>query len=713
MKFASAQNNLSSGELSPRLEGRNDIKEYFNGAAILQNFIPSREGGIKRRPGTRYLNTPTYNSGGLYGFIVDKKLSYLIQLSAISTSQLNCSIYKLAFSGSPSLTLVMTTTKSFAVGTFQDLDVNKFNVAQANNVMILTHVSGKVVPMVISRITDTYFTFQAYWNAVQNAGYSTFLASPYTSFNSTPTTMSYGGGVLTSTTDIFVSALLGATLKLRSGSSDQLFSITNILDAKNAVATEIVGAGSATYAPTREWAFESWNPVYGYPRSVAIFQERVCFGGTDYEPHTIWFGVAGNLWIIMNTKLLQDVSSDVSGLGYYGAWVASDAFQRTLSANRVNNIQWMTSDRHLQVGTASAEHAVSKIDGLFDDSHAQHTTLTFYGSNDSAAIPVGHSTVFVSGDGKSVRELSYSEENGSNVSRIVSSLAEHLTYHLIDEDTQSIYGTEITKLVHQASRGTVWCLTNNNSLVGFVLERSSETLAWHKHVIGGAGVSVLSIAITPDDQGDFDTLFMLVSRTINGSSVTHIEMLGDDFRATKMYGHYNAAGRNYPIYMDSMVLAAYVSPNNFTVAHLVGEVVVVVVKGINEGIQTAGVGGAIAVADATAGAGDVVVGLPYKSILKSMKIQEGSRIGDPQVLIKRIDTLLLTIENSKTCKVGSHVGNTETRILKDLDNVNLYDGEDTVLVDSSPDEEQRFYIETDSPFPLNISSIGIRGETQE
>jgi hypothetical protein len=48
-------NSFVSGEISPELYGRHDLKAYFNGAALLENFIVRRTGGIRKRSGTDVL----------------------------------------------------------------------------------------------------------------------------------------------------------------------------------------------------------------------------------------------------------------------------------------------------------------------------------------------------------------------------------------------------------------------------------------------------------------------------------------------------------------------------------------------------------------------------------------------------------------------------------------------------------------------------------
>lgn len=45
----------SKGELSPLLEGGTDLAAYYEGAATIENFIILRQGGLRRRYGTRYI----------------------------------------------------------------------------------------------------------------------------------------------------------------------------------------------------------------------------------------------------------------------------------------------------------------------------------------------------------------------------------------------------------------------------------------------------------------------------------------------------------------------------------------------------------------------------------------------------------------------------------------------------------------------------------
>ena len=53
------QTNFSAGQVDPRMMGREDIGVFTNAGADLTNSSPLVQGGIRRRPGTVFLQTLT------------------------------------------------------------------------------------------------------------------------------------------------------------------------------------------------------------------------------------------------------------------------------------------------------------------------------------------------------------------------------------------------------------------------------------------------------------------------------------------------------------------------------------------------------------------------------------------------------------------------------------------------------------------------------
>jgi len=82
MKGFIIQNSFTAGELSPRLRGRTDLSKYYNGCRELNNFIITPHGGIRRRPGTKFLQEikNSVNNGRLIPFEFSVDQSYIIEL---------------------------------------------------------------------------------------------------------------------------------------------------------------------------------------------------------------------------------------------------------------------------------------------------------------------------------------------------------------------------------------------------------------------------------------------------------------------------------------------------------------------------------------------------------------------------------------------------------------------------------------------------------
>jgi len=72
-------NNFTSGEVSPKLGGRPDLGIYHSGVNKLENFLAMLQGGITRRPGTKYLATLD-GECRIIPFVISVDLSFIIEL---------------------------------------------------------------------------------------------------------------------------------------------------------------------------------------------------------------------------------------------------------------------------------------------------------------------------------------------------------------------------------------------------------------------------------------------------------------------------------------------------------------------------------------------------------------------------------------------------------------------------------------------------------
>jgi len=75
---------FNGGEISPRAQGRSDTAAYKTGSRTIQNLIVTPQGGLTRRPGTRYVaNSAEEGAGGswLIPFVVSTRDAYVLEFS--------------------------------------------------------------------------------------------------------------------------------------------------------------------------------------------------------------------------------------------------------------------------------------------------------------------------------------------------------------------------------------------------------------------------------------------------------------------------------------------------------------------------------------------------------------------------------------------------------------------------------------------------------
>ena len=59
------QASLNAGEFSPRMEARVDFARYEAAGAVVENLLPLPQGGLARRPGTRFVAPAKAAEGGI------------------------------------------------------------------------------------------------------------------------------------------------------------------------------------------------------------------------------------------------------------------------------------------------------------------------------------------------------------------------------------------------------------------------------------------------------------------------------------------------------------------------------------------------------------------------------------------------------------------------------------------------------------------------
>ena len=660
-RYRFVQNSFAAGELHPKLDGRTDLKEYFGGVAELENFLTVRQGGIARRPGSRFvLDFSATNKVILLNFIFSKTEAYVITMEPVSTDVLK---FKMFDSSGTAVSLrvdegVYATSQNFTVGSASGsfrgeglsnitTDLNGFIYAQSAGEFFLTHSSGRIQPMVISRIASSKFQIsrhsESYWpsekkkalsvpyntanidpdlmikaSGSQGATDGTFLmvksggtdvSVPYWSCNSRTGffgayyklfsshwgiyQINYSDGLPASVTststwsfdtgnnrvnytghpfvnnDIIQFTTTGAVPTGLSADTDYYvvnnntdhfqLSATNQNQVQDAASggtgiTFSGGSGTHTLVPqltgkakvtvhvdaggtkSDNWQESAWNNYRGWPRTVAFFESRIVFGGTQDRSDTVYASMTNNFYHFMASRMGAGTGTDDAGvpteLDYSGTTAkASDPWAFNIASQEVNQITWLAAQRALEVGTLGAEYVITGGESAVTATNVLIQPQTNHGGLGTQVKRVEQATLFVTRDGKRVREFRYNNDYGGYMARNLSVASEHIVSHGASPTTNTA-GIEITQMIHQASRGIVWFVTSTNKLIGLTLDNDTETVAWHRHTLGGDDVSINGVTVIPNSTGTFDDLYISLSRTVAGSTKHYLEKIGGDFDHT-------------------------------------------------------------------------------------------------------------------------------------------------------------------------------------
>ena len=434
-----------------------------------------------------------------------------------------------------------------------------------------------------------------------------------------------------------------------------------------------------------EYQLGAFSDTTGYPACIAFFEQRLVFANTTAEPQTLYFSVSGDY-----TNFTAGVADD-SALIY------------TIGSNQVNVIRYLTSSRVLLVGTSGGEFAVraGSVDAPITPLNTQIKQQARYGSADIQPLAIGATALFVQREQRKIRELVYNFDTDSYIAPDMTLLAEHITEGSIKE-----------MAYQQEPNNVVWCVLENGKLVAMTYRREEDVVAWHEHILGGRLSTafpygfVESVAVISSANAGEEEVYLSVKRDIDGDERRQIERLKPiDFGSDIEDAFFLDSGVTKDTY-----------PSTFTVLdgldHLDGETVSILADGAVHADKTVSSGSVTldrAVTKAHAG-------LPYDSILQTMRIEAGGTEGTAQAKNKRISDIDIRVLNSVGAKIGPSETDLDIIPFRDsamsMDNpVPLYTGDKFIEFPSGYNNDGFVVVKQDQPLPLTILSIYPRLQT--
>jgi len=478
------QNNFNGGEWSPLTFGRSDIAKYKNGLETCLNYVPTAQGGLTRRPGTKYVaNTKTNQAVRLVSFEFSITQAYVLEFGN-GYVRFYTNEGQLLSGGSPYEVVTPYTTA----------DLWDLAFTQSADVLYISHPNYK--PRKLQRAGALSWSLATI----------SFLDGPYLILNSTATTLTAsattGSGVTltaSSTTGInggagFSSNDIGRLVRLKVGSTWGYCTITGFTSTTVVTVTVNSTLGGAT--ATSLWRMGVWYGVEGssstanYPRCVVFNQDRLVWAGSAAYPNRI----DGS-----NTSDYENYAPSNTD----GTVIDSNAISFSLNSTKVNVVNWMVSDEWgLLAGTASGEWviAASTQQNAVTPTNVTAKMTSAYGGANVPPIKMGKSTLFVQRTKRKLREMSYQFALGTFQAPDISLISEHLTK-----------GGIKSMAAQPAPYPNVWLARYDGTLVGVSYDKDQEVLGWHRHQLGGFSDAaqtlppvVESVAVRADVVGGAD-----------------------------------------------------------------------------------------------------------------------------------------------------------------------------------------------------------------
>lgn len=490
------QNSFTGGEISPRLFGRSDLKSYYNSLKGLLNGVPFVHGGVQRRFGSRYVAEvkTSANYTRLYEFTFSTVQTYVLEFG-----NLYFRIYR-------NRGQVISGTPVEVATPWQTSELEQLKFVQSADVLYVMH--PQYAPRKITRTSDTSWSISTFSN----------LDGPYLPVNTTAVTftpsVTTGAGTLTASAATFVASDVGRLVRIKIGANWGYARITSFTSSTVVGITVITTLGGTT--ATTEWRLGAWSDNTGWPECATFHEERLVFGGNRVQPQTLWGSVTGDFENFAPSALAGTVAD-------------TNAYTYTISSDQVNAICWLVSGTRLNIGTTGGEFTAyggttSGLAAITPTNITIRPETSFGSARYVRPKKIGSSVVYTQGSKRRMREMGYDITSDSYASGDITLLAEHITR------------TGVKDIAYQKDlESNIWCVKENGEMITFTYDKAQQVNGWSRHVLGGVfnntvtgfttSAVVESVACIPNPTSTGDDIWIVVKRTINGSTKRYVEYI--------------------------------------------------------------------------------------------------------------------------------------------------------------------------------------------
>lgn len=734
------------GEVSPLMLGRIDIDQYVACLDKCRNCWVRPYGLVSRIPGSQFVNqVKNNNDARLIKFVFSATDAYIIEVGA--------GYFRFYQDGG----VIIKDNEVYEVeNTFTQTQIETLQYVQLDDIIKFAvlpdgdNSTAKLKELVRNAPDDWVF------RDVE------LKSSPYLDENITETTIkpsaTTGNITLTASSDIFnenhVGSFwwIGSTATVDDVDVQGYVKITGYSSPTQVdaiVQSQLSGASATT-----RWGEGAWSDYRGYPACVALYDGRIYYARTPYQPRNIY----GSKPYSYETFTPAVDNEDDGAIN----------IQLATNANGDgSDIKWLIGGSYLLCGTYGGEFVIrSSGDGAITPTDISARQRTGWGGERVQPLVVGSFVHFIQRCGEKLRQFQYDYYYDSYKGVDVSIFSEHFLK------------SGVKYLAYLKNPDSMLVLTmNDGTLVLLTLEQDQQVQAWSMLQFKG---SVTSSETIPSFNGYYDELWYIIEREINGQKVKYIERMqdlitpdisqdcwyvrsglsydayaltsGNNITLSATEGEITLTAQN-PVFQNNMVnkriravdsssnilgqavITGFINDKTVTakvikdfssnsyaggmwgisvnivsgLGHLEGEEVQILADGAEQTEQTVNNGAIRLELDGW----KLIIGLGYQSYITTLPLEIGSQNGTAVGKRKRIHELALRVWKTLGCRVGKSLDN------KDLYEVQyrnsktplglppeLYTGIiPNIKYNQGWTWEANITVEQSKPFPMNILSI--------
>ena len=585
-RFVSIQTNFTTGELDPLLKARVDLKARQNALETARNVVCQPQGGVKRRPGTKFINElggSPENGVRLVHFEFSVDDSYMLCFT-------NNRMY--VYKNKALITNINGSGNDYLVTTIPSARLSSLCWTQSADTLIVVHEDANPIKIVRGASDSTWTISNLTFDSIPQYAFTITTTNPAATL--TPSDVS-GKITLTASAGVFSAASVGQYIN---ASPQGRARIVKYVSSTVVNAVTEFPFFDTTATASGQWELETgyedvWSVSRGWPRSVTFHQGRLFFGGSKSRPSTIWGSKVGLYFDFEPVEGLDD-----------------DAVEATLDTNTFNAIVDIISGRDLQVFTTGGEFYVPQ-EGL--------TPITptdfFLSSTSRNGIKEGvrvkqleSGLLFIQRQGKQLSEIAYSDTQLTYITSKISLLSGHLLKGPKHMDIRRAVATDENDLLLIVNE-------DDGTMAVFSLLRTQNVIAPSEFATKG---SFLDVGV------DITDIYTVAKRDDNGTDKYYVEVFDD----------------------AALTDSAVIGTNNVSLdaSHIDGQTVHVISDGLVELDQTAD----SAVTFTNTPTTSCEVGLPIDievtTVPIDVKTPGGTRIGFKKRIVE-VNALLYETQN--------------------------------------------------------------------